>query len=77
MKFTHLNTHVHEGYTHFKSLKGGGVSFGAPCHGYALNCYFVHIAIQGTRSLLMKKQNVFVYLYADRERSGSVVECLA
>ena len=37
---------------------------GPPCYGYALNCHLVYLAIPGTRLLCIKKQNLFVYLYA-------------
>ena len=32
--------------------------FGHLCHGNALNCHVVHLAIPGTRQLLIRKQNL-------------------
>ena len=37
---------------------------GPRCYGYALNYHLVYLAIPGTRPLYIKKQNVFVLLYA-------------
>ena len=38
--------------------------FGSPCYCYVLNRNFVYLAIPGTRMLFMRKQHLFVDLYA-------------
>ena len=42
------------------SKRGVGVYFGMPCYSYALNCLFVYLVIQGTCSLLKRKQKLFI-----------------
>ena len=42
------------------SKRGMGVYFGMPCYGYALNCLFVYLVIQGTPPLFESKQNLFI-----------------
>ena len=41
-----------------------GVYFGTPCYGYALNCRFVFLVVQGTRLLFKRKQRYVFYLHA-------------
>ena len=41
---------------------------GPPCYGYALNCHLVYLAIPGTRSLCMKKQNFFCFIYMQSQK---------
>ena len=38
--------------------------FGTPCYGYALNCLFVYLVIQGTRPLFKKNEKLLFYLHA-------------
>ena len=58
----HLNTFIliYTRNTPVLALKiskwGVGVYFGMPCYGYALNCLFVYLVIQGTRPLFKRKQ---------------------
>ena len=40
--------------------------FGALCHGYAVNCYFVYLVIPGTRPILMRNKNAFVFLCSSK-----------
>ena len=42
---------------------------GPPCHGYALNCHLVYLAIPGTRPSCAKKQNVFVLFICNRKKT--------
>ena len=42
------------------SKMGVGVYFGTPCYGYALNCLFLYLVIQGTRPLFKRKQMLFI-----------------
>ena len=42
------------------SKRGLGVYFWTPCYGYALNCLFVYLSIQGTHPLFERKQKLFI-----------------
>ena len=42
---------------------GVGVYFGRPCYGYALNCLFVYLVIQGTCPFLREIKSYLFYLY--------------
>ena len=41
--------------------------YGVPCHGYALNCHLVYLAIPGTIPLCTKKQNLFVLFICNQK----------
>ena len=48
---------------------GGGIYFGALCHGYALNCHFDYLGIPGTRPLLIQNHNLFVlFIYTEQQK---------
>ena len=40
---------------------------GPPCHGYALNCHLVYLAIPGTHPSCMKNHNWFVLFICNRK----------
>ena len=42
--------------------RGVRMYFWLLCYGYALNCYFVYLALPGTRPLSMGKRKHFVLL---------------
>ena len=54
-----------------------GVYFGAPCYGYALNCLFVYLIIQGTRSLFKRKQKFFILFTCNLETRSQFLVGLA
>ena len=41
--------------------------YGVPCHGYAINCHLVYLAIPGTIPLCTKKQNLFVLFICNQK----------
>ena len=50
------------------SKRGVGVYFGMRCYGYALNCLFVYLVIQGTRPLFKRKQKLFILFTCNLEK---------
>ena len=50
------------------SKRGVCVYSGTPCYGYALNCLFVYLVIQGTRPLFKRKQKLFISFTCNLEK---------
>ena len=50
------------------SKRGVCVYFGARCYGYALNCIFVYLVIQGTRLLFKIKKKLFILFTCNLEK---------
>ena len=53
------------------SKRGVGVYFGTPCYGYALNCLFVYLVIEGTRLLFKGTQKLFILFTCKLEKLNS------